>query len=310
MQVVHRADAVLLGLDDDRIADPVLVVQPEVGRRRAAARERDRQAVRHVLLRQADLLRDLAVGVNHDPRRVEDLLHVHVDRARHPGQLARDLVGHRVVPVVLLDRAADLDVDRRRQSEVEDLADDVGGLGEEFEIGKAPRQLIAQRLQIDGRRTVLRAQRDEDFPVGRSDADAVAQRQVDVVQQADVVGDHAQFVGGNHLAQIVFDLLEVDLRLLDPRARRAPDVQPQLAGVDSGKEVAANERVQAERGDGKGDEGEHRDPPVLQHPGEARLIGRRQAAESRRRNGARSARTSTAWRRHPAPRRAGALRRA
>ena len=38
-------------------------------------------------------LRPRAVGVDHDPGRVEDLLHVHVHRAGHAAQLRGDLLG-------------------------------------------------------------------------------------------------------------------------------------------------------------------------------------------------------------------------
>ena len=89
-----------------------------------------------------------------------------------------------------------------------------------------------------------RVERHEDFAVRRSNRDAVAQRQVDVVGQADVVVDHRQLARRNHLADVVLDLLEIDLRLLDPRARRAPHVQPQLPCVDSWKEIAPDERVE------------------------------------------------------------------
>jgi len=50
-----------------------------------------------------------------------------------------------------------------------------------------------------------------------------------------VVDDHADLVGGDDLADIVLDLLEVDFRLLDPRPRWGPDVQPKLARIDGRK---------------------------------------------------------------------------
>ena len=45
------------------------------------------------------------------------------------------LEGDFVIGLVVLGRAGDLHVDGRGEAEVEDLADDVGGLGEEFVVG-------------------------------------------------------------------------------------------------------------------------------------------------------------------------------
>ena len=72
----------LLGLGDDLIAHAVLVVQPEIGRRRAADAS-DTDSCWQVLLGQTALLSQDPVGVDHDPRRAGDLLHVHVHRTGH-----------------------------------------------------------------------------------------------------------------------------------------------------------------------------------------------------------------------------------
>ena len=51
-------------------------------------------------------------------------------------------------------RTGDLDVDGGGQAEVEDLADDVGRLGEELQIRKPARQLVAEQFQIFGGRAM------------------------------------------------------------------------------------------------------------------------------------------------------------
>ena len=156
----------------------------------------------------------------------------------------RDPLRHLVVLVVLLDRPADLDVDRGGQTEIEDLAHDVRRLGEEPQIGESPRQLLAERLEVLRRRTMRRLHRHQDLPVRRPDGHVVAQGEVDVVRQADVVGDHRQLVGRDHLADVVLDLLEIDFCLFDPGAGRRAHVQSELAGVHRREEVAADEGIQ------------------------------------------------------------------
>src|SRR4029077_5952991 len=252
MQLVEGVHPVLLRLDHDLVAHAVFVVEPEIGRRRSAAGQRDQQVVGDVPLRQADLLGEDTVTIDHDPRRVEDLLHVHVHRTRDAFELVGDLLGDLEILIRFRQGARDLYVDGGGQAEVEDLADDVGRLSEEFEIRKPARQLVAERLQVSGGRAVRRVERHQDLSIGRPNRDTVAERQVDRVRQADVVDDHVELVGGDHLADIVLDLLEVDLCLLDPRSRRSPDMEPELTRIDRREEVPANERVQEQRGDRKG----------------------------------------------------------
>ena len=87
-------------------------------------------------------------------------------------------------------------------------------------------------------------ERYQNFAIGRSDRDTVAERQVDRVRHADVVDDHADLVGGDDLADIVLDALEVLFGLFDPHPRRSPHVEPQLSRIDGREEVPADERVQ------------------------------------------------------------------
>ena len=99
------------------------------------------------MLGQPGLLGDDAIGIDHHPRRVHDLLDVHVDGARHGREIVGDLLRRLIILVRLADRPADLYVDRSRQPEVEDLAHDVGRLGEELQLGKPARQLVTLGVQ-------------------------------------------------------------------------------------------------------------------------------------------------------------------
>ena len=58
-----------------------------------------------------------------------------IDGAAHVANAFEELEGDGIIGLVVLGRADDLDVDGRGQAEVEDLADDVGGLGEKFILG-------------------------------------------------------------------------------------------------------------------------------------------------------------------------------
>ncbi len=67
----------------------------------------------------------------------QHLLHVDISRPRDLSHAVRDLLGDEVVGLHV--GADDLDVDGRRQTEVQDLGDDVGRLEEELHSGEAAR---------------------------------------------------------------------------------------------------------------------------------------------------------------------------
>ncbi len=132
---------VLRGLGDDRIGHAVLRVEPERRRRLDAAGKRVLQVLRHVALAHPDQLGAGAVDVDIERRRVEGLLDARVRDAGHPLDFGQNHVG---VGAVGLDvRADNLHVDRRREAEVKDLGDDVGGQEREVRSGKLARQVLA-----------------------------------------------------------------------------------------------------------------------------------------------------------------------
>src|SRR2546425_13259114 len=99
----------------------------------------------------------------------------------------------------------DLYVDRSGKAEVKDLTDDVGRLSEKFKIREPPGQLIAERLQVTGGWMMRLLEGDQDLAIGRSDCDTVAQCQVGGVRHVDVFVDQVEFVGRNHLADVVLE---------------------------------------------------------------------------------------------------------
>src|SRR4029450_12814246 len=145
MQLVEGRYPILGRLDHDLVAHAIFWVEPKVGRRRPAAGQRDQQVVGDVPLRQTDLLGENPVTVDHDPRRIEDLLHAHVHRTRDASELTRDLMGALEILLGFRQRTGYLYINGSGQAEVEDLANDVSRLGEEFEIRKPARQLVAEQ---------------------------------------------------------------------------------------------------------------------------------------------------------------------
>ena len=101
-----------------------------------------------------DLRREGAVDVHVERRRVGHLEDMGIDDSRHALQIVRQLGGQRIGLVAVRSRYAD--VDRRRLAEIQHLIDDIGGLEEELQLGKALRQLAPQpRSQVRCRRVLL-----------------------------------------------------------------------------------------------------------------------------------------------------------
>ena len=65
--------------------------------------------------------------------------------------------------------AADLQVDRRRRTEIQDLADDVGGQEREGDAGEARRQFLAQLAYIVRGRPVIFVELDLNVAVLSAD---------------------------------------------------------------------------------------------------------------------------------------------
>ena len=177
------------------------------------------------------------------------------DRRDAPPQL----LGHAQVrrPVV----ADGANVDLRRQAEIEDLGDDVGGLEIEGHLGEGGRQHLAQLAHIFGGRRVALLERDQDYAVIDADGRAVGEGQiVGARRQPDIVDDQSRSCFGNDLANLVLDRLEDRFGRLDAGPGRRADVELDLAAVDGRKEIAADEHQHhsAERehqdGDDRNDE--------------------------------------------------------
>jgi hypothetical protein len=71
---------------------------------------------------------------------------VRIDRAGDLPDLVGHLPGHCEIALNVV--ADELHIDRRREAEIQDLADDVRGLEEEFNTGIIARQFLAQLRHI------------------------------------------------------------------------------------------------------------------------------------------------------------------
>ncbi|ARF90813.1 putative autotransporter protein [Burkholderia cenocepacia] len=245
LQRIHR---VLRRLHEHRVADAVARIEPEVRRRLRAAGQRDQQVLRDVALVETGLDRLRTIDVHVDSGFVAGLLDARVDEPAHAAQLREQRVRDRAVLVELV--ADDLDVDRRGQSEVEDLADDVGRQERERHAGERLREHVAQLRDVRGGRRVIRLQRDEHVGVLGADRVRRVVREVDPAHRhADVVEYTRELVRRNRAADLRFHFVGEPRGFLDPRAGRRAQMQANLAGVDRRKEVLPGERVEARRCD-------------------------------------------------------------
>ena len=133
-EILQRLDVVLRRLGREVVVDAVLPVEEEHRRGLEAAAQGVQHAVRDVALGQPVLLRLGAVDGDLEVRIVERLLDARIDDARHLAHLLENLVGDLAVAVDV--GAVDLDVDRRRQAEIQDLGHDVRGQEIERDAGK------------------------------------------------------------------------------------------------------------------------------------------------------------------------------
>src|SRR5215471_3564949 len=112
-------------LDRDRVVDPSFWVGPEVGRDLKTRAERNEHTVGDVALSKTELLRTRAIDFQLQFGRIRDLVQTNVDGAGNLSQAALDFACD---PVVLRGISGDLDINRRRQTKIQNLADDVSGL--------------------------------------------------------------------------------------------------------------------------------------------------------------------------------------
>ncbi len=261
LQRAQRIDLVLRRLHHDRVGHAVVRIEV-VGRRDLrAAGQIDDQAVGDVALGQPDILRAGAVDIDVEGRIVGRLLDARIGDAGNPANPAQQLVGIGEIRGQI--GAADLQVDRRRRAEIQDLADDVGRQEREGHARKGARQLLAQRLDVVVGRPMILLQLDLDVAVLRTDHAGVVVGHVDAADRhADVVGERLDFRRRNDLADRLLHVGELIGAFLDAGADLGAHMHQDLAGIDRGKEIPAEKRHQQERDPDEAEEADHEDRRV------------------------------------------------
>src|SRR5262249_14256310 len=162
---VERVDAVLGSLHADVVVDSVRPVHPEVRRRGGAAGKGYQHAAGDVALGQSHLRRLRAVHVYAEDGLLHYLVHMHVGGAGNTRDPGRQLLRYLVVRFSI---ATDyLQVNRRRQPEIQDLARDIGRLKEEDHIRESAMKALAEHyFVVAGGAVFFLVQRDEDLAIG------------------------------------------------------------------------------------------------------------------------------------------------
>ncbi len=142
LQVLQRLNVVLRSLRRHAVLDAVAPVEEKHGRGLEAAAERIEQTAGNIGLGVARLHGFGAIDIYVEAGIIEGLLNAGVGNAGHAAKLVENLISHATVGLDI--GAFDLHIDRRREAEVEDLGDDVGGQEIEGHAGKFLGQRLAQ----------------------------------------------------------------------------------------------------------------------------------------------------------------------
>ena len=136
LEFSKRIDAVLRRLNGNRIGHAVFRVQPVGWRRLGAARQRRLDARGGIAFRQPDDAGEFAIEIDFQRRVLELLLDARIRDAGDVADLRKQLVRKGAAGAEV--GAGDLNVERRRRAEIEDLGDDVSGKERESRAGKKP----------------------------------------------------------------------------------------------------------------------------------------------------------------------------
>jgi hypothetical protein len=155
--------AILRHLDNYRILDAGLWIDPEIRRNLAAAGKSQEHVIDDILLGQREFLSLEPVYIKLDLRRVHGLLHEHIGGARNILDLLLKLGRDLMSRVRIL--SADLNVNRRRHSKVESLIRDIGRLEKKRLLGKLLCEIFPQNSHPLLRGPMLPGERYQDVSV-------------------------------------------------------------------------------------------------------------------------------------------------
>ena len=263
LQLVQRVHFILRRLHHDGVRNAVLGTEEEGRRHLRATGEIDDHAVRHVARGHADILRARPVDIDIEAGTVGGLLNPRVGDTRDQTNAAQQLVG--ILEIGIRIGATDLQIDRRRRSEIQDLADDVGGQERKRHAGECARQPFPQFFHVIGGRTVSLFQLDLDVAVLRPDHAGVVVGHVDARDRhADIVSDGINLVRRNDPANLALHVGQPVGRLLHPCANLLTDMDQHLTRIDRRKEIPPQERHQQKRQRNAAEKPGHEHPAMVQ----------------------------------------------
>src|SRR4029077_13978859 len=264
-QGIQPIDPVLGRLHANAVVDAIIPVHPVVRCHLAAAAERDQHAAGYVALRQTHLRRLDPIHVQADFRLVDHLVNVNIGGSGNMRNPVRELAGYLVVRARVSPDY--LQIDGRRNPEVQDLGGDIGRLEEKGRVGESLAESFPELHLIIAGRAVVLLERNQDFAVGAGDGRNLALGEASpAIYDPDVIDQGVHLVGRDHVSYFVFNRGEPYLGLFEAGARWSARIQAHLAGVNVGEEILTHQPCQAQRSDRNGHEGRENLRAMLQGP--------------------------------------------
>src|ERR1700685_325681 len=155
-------------LYDHAVIDAVYRIEPEIRLKQSGAVKLCKQTRRDLLFGYANLERLRAIDVTLECGIVERLGDSEIDEARNAAHLVLQSRGDGIVGGQVV--AGDLHVDGSRQTEIQHLTDDVGGLKVALNLRKVDRQHLPNPIFIHRGRAMLGLELDQNVSVLPCDA--------------------------------------------------------------------------------------------------------------------------------------------
>src|SRR5467141_5135997 len=164
---------------------------------------------------------------------------MHIHGTRNVAELVGEPFADQIVSALV--HAGHLHINGCGSSEIQNLRDDIGRLEEKLHAGETLWEFLAQVVNVHaGWLAADFFQLNQDFRIGAPDRARVAVGKIyAAVGQADVVEDRGQFVFRNGFADNAIDLVGEARRFFNTQTRASSHMQTDLAGIDFGKEIAA-----------------------------------------------------------------------
>ena len=248
-QSVERIHVSLRHLSVDLIADPVCRIDPKVQGVLLRSGQRTENSVCYGLRVNA---KDRCLRPVHRDVQLGRIVWFLDPKIHGPGNLT-NLV-HQIIcelEVSLLIRPDDLNIDGGRQSKVKNLRDYIGRWEPKTDSDKIVWHAAPDRLDEFIGRVVILVERNQNVAVRGTHRSSIIVRGVNAaIGNPEVIDNPLQLVGGNNLADHLFDLIHRASCFFDAGPGFHPDVHIESSGIDRREEILPEKREQ--------NHGEHR----------------------------------------------------